>query len=181
MEITAEKLNEAFDKSTLTFKDRAATLASFKQNRDIVIDDEDGQLYSRYDGEVLPLDEALLRFGLDNRPLIDGRSAPRSGAGGRNLELTKSEITTREKVAFIAQHGADAFEKLPSHPVASSEVKTKQDWMKLPLAEKVRRTKENPNAFAELPNANAGKVPGLFVDKDKIAKQQAIRPASRKR
>lgn len=181
MEITAELLNQAFDASTLTFKDRAGSLAAFKADHDIVANDEDGQLYARYDGEVLPLDEALLRFGLDNRPHIDGRSAPRTGTGGRNVELTKSEMTTREKVAYIAQNGADAFEKLATKPVETTEVKTRQDFMKLSRQERVRRYAENPNAFVDLPNAVSDQPKGSFINREALAKQQAIRPNSKKR
>ncbi|WP_348267910.1 hypothetical protein [Edaphobacter sp. DSM 109919] len=173
MEITAEKLNEAFDKSTLTFHDRAAALATFKQDRDIVANPEDGQLYAKYDAEVLPLDECFLRFGLHNRQLIDGRSAPRT--------VTKDQMTTREKISYITTHGADAFEKLATKPVETNEVKTRQDFMKLPLSEKTRRYKENPNAFVELPNAVSDQPHKGYVNHKALDKIKAIRPRSKKR
>lgn len=173
IEDPAKLLNESFDKSGLIFRDRAASLAEFKRDREIVTSDDDGQLYTRYDGEVLPLDEALLRFGLDNREQIDGRSAPQPP--------TKDKMTQREKIGYISQHGADAYAKLKSHAVVTTEVTTRQQFMALPRAEKVARYAANPNAFVDLPNATGDQMKGSFINHQALKKIEAIRPASRKR
>jgi hypothetical protein len=174
----AIKLNESFDKAGLTFHSRADALGEFRQGREITFD-QDGEPSVTYDGENLPLSAALLRFGYDRRDLIDGRSLPRNGAGKARPGLaSKSDLKTfKEKAEFIKQFGGAAYEALPLVGVQSSEVKTRQDWMKLPRQEKVRRLAADPEAFNKLPNAApTGRVNGSLINQTGIDKHRAARP-----
>ena len=148
-------LHAAFDASGLIFHDRAAALAAFKEGREVIY--EGGKPHALYGGVVQPLSEALAQFGADNRALIDGRSMPREGVTGRPGNLSKDDFTTvAEKSAWISEHGGEAYEKLPTHRADTSELRTFEQWVKLPLAEKVRLTK---------------------IDNDIISKLQATKPA----
>lgn len=177
----AQKLNAAFDATGIKFNDRAQALASFKEGREIVYD-ESGEPCTRYDSEYLPLSDALTRFAYDRRDLVDGRTLPRQGAGSaRPGTLSKADFTdVKSKVEFIREHGEDAYARLPLTGVGTSEVKTRQDFMKLPREEKVRRYAADPECFNKLPSAPTDQIKGSFINHAAIAKQQAIRPSSRK-
>ncbi len=143
-------LTAAFDTSGLIFHDRPATLAAFRADREIVY--EDGAPYALYDGVVAPLSEQLAKFGADNRTFIDGRSLPRHGVdASRPGDLSKADFkTVTEKVAFITEHGGDAFERLPTQKRDTSELKTFTQWLKLPITERVRLTNLDPNIIGKL-------------------------------
>lgn len=159
----AAALNAAFDASKLTFHNRAEALAAFKADREIVV--ENGQLFALYDGCTQPLGDAFAKFGADNRGLIDGRSLPRTGVdAARPGPLSKADLkTVAEKVAFIAEHGSEAFEQLPLQPVHTGEVKTFEDWMKLPTAEKVRLTALDPHIVRKLRPSPSARQHGTFI------------------
>jgi len=165
------------------FHNSAEALAALKEGRESV--EEDGQLFTRYDGAAkVPLANALLRFGYDRRELVDGRSLPRAGVGTSRPGLaSKADYPdTASKLKAIAEHGADWWEKLPLTGVATSEVKTHADWYKLPIAERVRRTAADPDAFSKLAPSPGQTMPGLArVNQAALDKIVAIRPASRKR
>jgi hypothetical protein len=148
-------LNTAFDATGVKFHDRAAALAELKKDGREITFNEDGTASFPYDSETLPLADALLRFGYDRRDLVDARTLPREGAGAaRPGLLSKADFaTTADRVKFINKRGLLAYEKLPSSGVGSNEVKTKSDWLKLPLAERVRRTTADPDAFSKLADA----------------------------
>lgn len=173
----ARKLNEAFDKTGVSFHDRAAALAALKSDgREIVFDDA-GEPSVLYDNHQMPLSDALLRLGYDRRELVDGRTLPRQGVGASRPGLASKEDfkTVREKLDWIAANGADAWERLPLTGVQSAEVRTKQDWYKLPRAEKVRLTALDPNYFDKLPSAPAVRQHGAFINVEGIERQKAIR------
>lgn len=151
----AEKLNQAFDQTGIEWHSRANALAKFREERDILY--ENGEPFAKYDSEILPLHDALSRWAYDHRnpELFDGRTLPRTGVGVTRpgLACKANFKNIREKIAYIEKYGEDAFAKLPLTGVSGSEVLTQDDWLKLPRAEKVRRTQADAYAFSRLPRA----------------------------
>lgn len=142
----AKALNTAFDATGITFHNRAESLAAFKESREIVYDD-DG-----YDSEPLLLADALARFAYDNRQYVDARTLPREGVGAsRPGTLSKSDLDLKGKLEFIKTHGGAAYEALPLKSQPTREVKTREDWYRLPRAERVRLTGKDPDFLANYP------------------------------
>jgi hypothetical protein len=174
------KLNEAFDKSGIIWHDRAAALAKFREGREIVF--EEGEPHVQFDSEILELSDALKRWAYDIRDpeLFDGRSLPRTGVGlARPGIASKSDFPTiAEKVAYIQTHGEDSWARLPLTGIgASGEVKTFEDWKRLPSAEKIRRLNADPSVIQKLTKAGstAGRSNVAYINHELIAKQQSIR------
>jgi hypothetical protein len=155
-------------------------------NREITFDD-DGVPHVIYDKEIVTLADGLTRWAYDNRDpeLFDGRSLPRSGAGGGRVgTLSKSDFTLAEKIAFIKEHGGEAYERLPlKSGGATTEVRSKAEYYRLPRQEKMRLLAKDPGYFERLPNTPAealgGKVNGTFINRAALEKHKAVRPASR--
>jgi hypothetical protein len=169
----AASLNRAFDSSALIFHSRSEALGAFKQGREIVF--EDGEPFALYDGVIQPLGDALAKFGADNRGYIDGRSLPRAGVdASRPGVLSKNGFASlAEKVAYIAEHGAEAFEKLPLQTRDTSELTHQSQWYKLNIAERVRLTSLDPDAFSKLkPGPKPG---GTYINEKALAKELATR------
>ncbi|MCU1324257.1 MAG: hypothetical protein JWM43_3906 [Acidobacteriaceae bacterium] len=169
----ATALNLSFDKSGISFHSRSETLAALKATGSEITYDEAGKPWTRYDHEFLELDLALIRFGMDQPQWADGRTLPRHGAPGRKGTMAKSDLKTiPEKVAWIAEHGEDAFARLPLTTPSSSEVRSQADWLKLPIAERARRWEDDPGAFERLPRApkpdspNTGKTHHAALEKE---------------
>lgn len=157
------KLSQAFDATEIKFHNRSEALAAFKEGREIEYD-ESGEPQTTYDGERLPLKDALTRFAYDAPDgVVDRRTLPREGAGGgRKGTLSKSDLDLQGKIAFINQFGGEAYERLPSTGVGSSaEVRTKQDALKLPVKERVRRYAADADWFAKLADGPAATVAGM--------------------
>jgi hypothetical protein len=158
----------------------AEVLEKFKATgREIFV--EDGIAFTNYDSEILKVEEALLRHAFDApQGEVDRRTLPRGASTARPNVRSRAEMTTREKVDYVNEHGEEAFLKLPSKPVTSSEVKTTEDFRRLPRAEKVRRINEDPDAIRKLAPAPTLRQNGTYINHEAIARQRAIRPASRK-
>ena len=92
-----------------------------------------------YDGETLPLSDALLRWAYDNRDpeTFDARTLPRAGAGTARpgLDHKGNYPDAKSKAAYIREHGLEAFERLPLKGPTSAEITTVEQWRMLPLAE----------------------------------------------
>jgi hypothetical protein len=178
----ANAINQAFDATGVTFHDRAAALAAFKEGREVVF--EDGQPFALYDREFLPLGDALKRFAYDQRQHVDARTLPRTGVGtSRPGIASKADFpTVAEKIAFVNLHGADAWEKLPLTGIGSKEVVTVADFRRLPLAEKTRLINADPDYLYKLKPSPGLPQPGQArINHEAIERQKAIRPASRRR
>jgi hypothetical protein len=157
----ARSLHEEFDATGVKFHDRAATLAALKgDGRDIVFDDGVPKIV--YDGELLPMRDALLRYAYDHRTAVDSRTLPRGGAGTSRpgIDAKDNYKTLSEKVGFINQFGADAWERLPLTGVGTSEVLTREDFLKLPRQERMRRYAADPAVLAKLPSSSGRYMPG---------------------
>lgn len=171
----AKAMHADFDKTGVTFHDRVEALAAFKEGgREIF--EEDGQLFTHYDGESkVPLANALLRFGYDRRDLVDGRTLPRAGVGTSRPGLaSKSDYPDlASKLKAISEHGGDWWERLPLHGVSTSETLTRDGWYKLSRAERVRLTAADPDAFSKLAPAPKPRPSGAYINIEGIARQKA--------
>lgn len=177
----AEALIASFDKTGITFNDRSATLEAITDGREIRYDDA-GNPNITYDGQVLPLADALTRFAFDRRDLVDGRTLPKQGAGGGRVgTLSKADLPDyKAKAAFIAENGGDAYERLPLNPPASGELKYREDYYALSRSEKVKLIEKHGSDFATtLPRRPSGQPLGAFIANDKLAELKKIRPGSR--
>ena len=100
--------------------------------------------------ERVPLSDALRQFALDHETLVDGRSL-------RHLKTAtapkaKSDMSMRERMAYIDEHGLDAFEKLPLRSVQTREIRTMADYAALPVATKTKLlAAHGPKWLASLP------------------------------
>jgi hypothetical protein len=179
----ARAINAEFDKTGVTFHNRAEALAAFKEGGRAIVE-EDGQLFTHYDGEAkVPLANALLRFAYDNRTVCDGRTLPRQGVGTSRPGLaSKADYPdTASKLKAIAENGAEWWEKLPLTGVATSEILTRQDWYRASRAERVRLTALDPDYFAKLKPSPFQTMPGSAkINTEALDKIASIRPASRR-
>lgn len=178
-----KKLTEVFDATGVRFYDRATVLAAFKENHEIHYD-EAGEPTTFFDGEHVPLKDALTRYAYDAPDgVCDRRTLPREGSGGgRRGTASKADFDLAGKVAFIKEHGISQWEQMPSKNADSQEVRTKADWYRLSRTEKVRRTAANPNAFSDLPNApQTGRVNGALINEAGLEKHKAVSPQRRRR
>ena len=170
-------LNKAFDDSAIHFHDRATALAALKEGgRQIVW--QDGTPHIVYDSIQLPLPDALKRFGFDRRDLVDGRTLPKQGLGtSRPSVLGRDSFSSdSEKVAWIKEHGYEAWQKLPSRGVqVTSELKTFADWTKLPTAEKVRLIGEDPNIISKLAPGQPSRPGGVYINHEAMERIRKIR------
>ncbi len=172
----ATAINESFAKTGIKFtKSNADTLKAF--GRDVVFDD-DGRPHVNFDSEILPLEDGLTRWAFDSADgVADRRTLPREGAGGGRVgTMSKSGLTLAEKLEFIRVRGGAAYEALPLKSAGTFEVKTKQDFYKLPRAEKVRLTGKDPHFFSKLPDAPSDQPKGGYVNHAALAKHRATRP-----
>jgi hypothetical protein len=161
----AVALNKSFDETGITFHSRAEALAALRATgSEIIFADEDGKPYCSYDGEhSLSLSDALTRLAFDEREkLADCRTLPRGGAGRARPGIDNKGLykTPAEKIAVINEKGLDYWERLPVTGLATSEVKSQSEWLKLPPAERARRWEKDPLAFERLPRTPAPNTPG---------------------
>ena len=170
----AAALNAAFDRSGLTYKNRAETLSHFQQDHEIQYT-ASGEPETFFNGERQPLHLALkANYSEIHRDHIDGRSAPRKGAID-GVSCKADLASFKEKSAFIAKHGIAAFEALPHVNTTPSEVVHLEDFHKLPRPEKVLLITKNPNILRELKPRPTDQIKGSFIDHGKIAKEKALR------
>jgi hypothetical protein len=179
----AQILNAQFDATNIKFRDRSTALQALLAGGCEVIYTEDGSAQVHYDGERLGLRDALTRLAFDQRDLVDGRTLPREGTTGRQGTLSKADMTLQEKIAYVRDHGADAFARIPSVNFDTKPVTTREDFYRLSRAEKVRRIAADPNILAKLPSAPKVSVveqletvaPGVRINRAGLEKQKAIR------
>lgn len=182
--ITADALNAAFDQTAIKFHSRADALAQFKGDgqREITLAD-DGQLYAMYDSEILPLADALKRFAYDDQTgVCDRRTLPRGGVSpSRPGIASKADFATvRDKLDWIATNGGDAYERLPLTPPVSGEVLTKQDYYRLPRAQKAElAAKFGPDYVTTLPSKQDADRPNsqTYINHEALAKLKKICPS----
>lgn len=174
----ADTLIASFDATNIKFNDRSAALEAITEGREITYD-EAGNPSIVYDGQTLPLSDALTRFAFDRRDLVDGRTLPKQGAGGGRVgTLSKADLVDyKAKAAFIAENGGDAYERLPLKPPASTELKYREAYYALSRSEKVKLIeKHGANFAATLPKRPTGQPLGTFIANDKLAELKKIRP-----
>ncbi len=172
-------LQAAFIQTGVTWHDRVAALAAYKENHEILIDSK-GEASTFYDGVEVPLAEGLSRFARDEKQHVDARTLPRKGSGldRPNLESKADYPDLKSKAAVIRDRGFDYWQSLPAVSVETSELKTKADWYNLSLRSKVELTEKDPNLFRNLPNGpTSGSLTGsAIINHEALAKQKAIRP-----
>jgi hypothetical protein len=154
----------------------AEILANFKAGgREIVV--EDGIAYATYDGSRITLSDALERYAFDApQGEVDRRTLPRSGTtGGRRGTLAKSEMTLKEKVAFIRENGEEAFAAIPTHPQESAEIVTREQFRRLSVKEKSKMVTADPDILAKLAPAPNPRPHGCFINHSAMAKHLATR------
>lgn len=139
-------INAQFDATNIKFHDRAAALAVLKADGREVIFTEDGTASIHYDGEVLPMKDALTRLAFDRRELVDGRTLPKEGAGtARPGTLSKADFPdVQSRVKFIREHGVEAWERLQTVNHDSKPVEYREDFHKLSPASQTAQLHEFP-------------------------------------
>lgn len=176
----ARAIHQAFDETGIQFRDRVAAIAALRATGAEIAYDEAGIPHCRYDHEFLKLSDALVRLAIDDRSQADNRTLPRGANTARPNLLSRSEMTTKEKVEYVNQFGESEFLKLPSRPVTTAPVITTEDFRRLSRAEKVRRINEDPDAIYKLKQTPTAVTNGVFVNHEALAKIASIRPASRR-
>lgn len=178
-------INAAFDATGVRFNDRSTALQSLLADGREITYAEDCSASVAYDGETLPLEEALSRFAFDNRQHVDARTLPREGVGtARPGILSKADFPDiQSRVKFIQENGARAWENLPYQNFDSKPVTTRDDWYKLSRQERVRRIEQGGiNAFTKLPAApkvdpvsRMESVAGAKINRQLLDKERKIR------
>lgn len=182
----AQKLNEAFDQTGVRFHDRPTALQALTADGREISYDDNGNPSVAYDGEVLPLKDALSRFAFDNRQHVDARTLPREGVGtARPGTLSKADFpTVADRVALIRERGIEFWENLPAQNHDTKPVETREDFYRLSRAEKVRRIAADPDILTKLPSAPRAAspvtqmeqvAPGTKVNRAGLEREKAIR------
>lgn len=141
-----QQLIDAFDKTGISWHDRAATLAAFRAQAEIY-QKEDGELYTYYNGKEMPFHEGLVKHAIGNRIEVDARTLPKN-----TVDSKENYQSTAAKVAYIAKHGTDQWASLPrTSVVVPNVVEFQDDFRRLPLAEKARLLNEDPDFLVKLP------------------------------
>ena len=158
----ATALNESFDATGISFHSRPEALSAFREGREVTY--TDGVAHSVYDGVQMTLSDCLSRFAFDRKELVDGRTLPREGVGtSRPGIASRADLkTVSDRVAYVNAFGAEAFEKLPLQTVDSTELRTFDDWMKLPLAEKVKLTQLDNDIVSKLARTPSSRPNGVW-------------------
>jgi hypothetical protein len=146
-------------------------LTLLKEGREIIV--ENGTVSVVYDGEKVTVADALKRLLHDRREFVDARTLPRV-AGGRGAVTCKADLkTVREKCDWIEANGGEAYEALPLHNVRSEEIKSFEQFRKLPLSEKARLT-EDPEYIYRLKPSAGPHMPGAAkINTEAIERERA--------
>lgn len=148
----ADTVAEAFKASGVKFHNVAAVKKLLEAGGHPITIDDDGKAVIQYDGEILDASEALRRVAVDNAYLADGRSLRHVETTRPKVPTSKADLSTVElKTAFIAEHGIEKFEQLPGRIVQQSEPKHFGEWVGLPLSEKSKLLKADPDYLRKLP------------------------------
>lgn len=176
-----EALNAAFDQTQITFNDRAASLAKFRETHEITFD-ENGDPFAVYDAKLLPLAESFTRFAFDNRDHVDGRSLPRtSESGARSVVDAKSNYpTVAQRVEFIKTFGDQKWAELPMKaPEPVEEIRYQDQFRSLTLAQKSALIAQHGSDYVSMlphrPDPN--RAAGSFINHELIARQKKICPS----
>jgi hypothetical protein len=179
----ADAINGAFTETGIKFNvSNTDALAQFKAGEREVTFDEAGQPYARYDREILPLGEALTRWAADSTESIcDRRTLPRSPGGGRRGIASKADLPdVKAKSAYIAEFGYKAYSALPTRAVPTEELKYRDQFYRLPIAEKTRLIRKHGEDFIRsLPSRPTSQPYGGYINREALERQKEIRPSSR--
>jgi hypothetical protein len=164
--------------------DAPELLARFKATGREIEFDESGRPMAIYDHQLIPLRDALTRWALDDRTIADRRTLPRKDEGrGRPGMASKADFATlQDKTAFIRERGVDAYEALPLKAPVTREVKFKEDFFALPVAQKAKLLSDDPSYLNRLPNRPRGstlKIDPSKIDRHKSKYQLAVEAAQR--
>lgn len=179
----ADEINAAFTATEIKFSSsNADILAAFKNDgqREVVFDDS-GKPFARYDNEILPLHDALVRWAADAPDgTCDRRTLPRSPGGGRRGIASKADLkTTKDKTDYINKFGYDAFAALPSKAAPTAELRFRDQFYQLPVSEKVRLIGQYGEDFIRsLPARPTNQPFGGYVNHTALEKQKQIRGRS---
>ena len=170
-------LTAAFDRAGVT-KDRAVALSTFKAEHAIYADD-DGVLYTHYNGHKQELHAALTAWGKtqEGESFLDRRTLPKSEQNHTDGIRAKSDLkTVSEKTAFIAKHGAATFEKLPTKFISPSEVKYRDEYYALTREQKSALINQGVTAATFPPRPDPNQIAGGRVNKSALERDKATRP-----
>lgn len=170
-----QQLHDSFDKTGITWHDRAATLAAFRAQAEIYTK-EDGQLYTFFQGKEMTFSEGLVKHALGNRVEVDARTLPHN-----TVDSKENYTSVRAKVDYIQKNGEDAWANLPAKSaVIPNVVEFQDDFRKLPLSEKSRLLSEDPDFLVKLPaRPSENYVAGAYINKAGLEKLAKIRPGGK--
>ena len=138
------------------FHDRDTTL-QILEAKGLLKSDSDGNPQGFVDGKPVTLHELLVHVATGPlNYLVDSRTTKHLQAPTKEEPLKKSraEYSREEAVSFIDKFGLEAWQKLSTYPMQTKEIKSLQDFARLPQEAKLQ--------FIEKYGAEAiGKLPSL--------------------
>ncbi|HMH15190.1 MAG TPA: hypothetical protein VK578_18960 [Edaphobacter sp.] len=172
------KLTAAFEESGLTF-DRAAALAALRADHHIYTDDE-GNLVLNYEGSTQKLSGVLSQWGRTGAgsDYVDGRSLRQDEKNPGGVRAKSDLVDAKAKSAYISKHGLTAYEKLALTYTPAEEVRFKDEYSKLTVAQKSALAAKGTTITA-FPTRPTDQIRGSFIAHDLLAKQRAINPNKR--
>lgn len=168
-------LTAAFDKAGIV-KDRPAALSKFKEGHSVYADDS-GVLYTHYEGHQQELSAALTAWSRtqEGAAFHDRRTLPKSEQNVGGVRSKSELVTTKDKADYIAKHGGQAYERLPTTFVAPSEVKYRDEYYKLSREQKSALVNQGVNASSFPPRPDPNQIAGGRVNREALAKDRATR------
>lgn len=97
---------------------------------------DDGSATGLVGGKRVTLKVVLEEIARKHPTLTDGRTTRHLQANEEPPVKARDQMSRAEKIDFIDRFGLSAWEKLPAHSVQMTEIRTLQDYARLPVATK---------------------------------------------
>ena len=171
-----EKLTASFAASGLTFPDKAATLATFKENHTIIVND-DGGLETIYSGVRQPLHLAWGQWGRSGagEEFTDRRSLPKDEQNSGGVRSKSDLPDNKSRVDYINRFGGDAYERLSTTHRPIEETKYRDEYYKLSREQKSALIKQGVDASSFPPRPDPDQIAGGKINRAGLEREKATR------
>jgi len=98
---------------------------------------DDGTATGVVAGKRVGLDKVYQAIAAKYPTIADGRTTRGLKADDVPTTKARSEMSLQEKMAYVDKHGLEAWERVPAYPMKTVVVKTREDFMSLPIKQRM--------------------------------------------
>lgn len=109
--------------------------------------DAEGKASGLIDGKRVPLAKVYQAIAAKYPTLADGRSTRGLKETAEPAPKARSEMSKEEKISYLRTHTAEEFAALPAYPVRTVQVKTREDFLSLPIKQRMALQAEHGEAW----------------------------------